>query len=242
MTAPSYGQAFAGLYKAHWDQWSRLAWPRLRPHLPSADIAGRRWLDLCCGTGSLLRLTTEAGFEAVGVDRSPHQIAHARRNVPGAQLIEADILDLDIDGRFAVVTSIFDSLNYLARPGDLGRLFGWVRRHLDDAGVFVFDVRTSAGFGAERTRVVRAGKDIVAFEPAYDRATGIYALTVTGFVARGASHRRFDEVHTQRAYDAGEIGDLLAGAGLQHTIRDFDTGRAVRRSTRRLWCVCHPVI
>ena len=69
------------------------------------------------------RRHSEAGFEAVGLDASPHQFRHARRNAPATRLVKADVRPYRLPRRFDVITCMFDSLNDLTRRRDLERAF-----------------------------------------------------------------------------------------------------------------------
>ncbi|WP_405592913.1 class I SAM-dependent DNA methyltransferase [Streptomyces sp. NBC_01190] len=63
--------------------------------LLAALPAGAGVLDLGCGTGlPTAAQLSAAGLRVTGVDLSPGMLALARRNVPGARFVEADISDL----------------------------------------------------------------------------------------------------------------------------------------------------
>ncbi len=91
---PVYGRDFAALYDKQWSSWGLRMWAFLQPVVHKEVPRGKTWLDLCCGTGSLLRLVDRNGFEATGVDFSRHQVRLARQNVPGARLFIQDIRQL----------------------------------------------------------------------------------------------------------------------------------------------------
>jgi SAM-dependent methyltransferase len=98
-------------------------------------------LELGCGTGSILA-RLETGATLTGLDRSPEMLAIAATKVPGAELLEGDMADFDLGRRFDVVVCVFDSLNHLLDVDAWTSLFDGVHRHLDDGGLFVFDVNT----------------------------------------------------------------------------------------------------
>ncbi|WP_431960054.1 class I SAM-dependent DNA methyltransferase [Actinacidiphila sp. bgisy160] len=73
--------------------------------------AGSRVLDLGCGTGlPTARQLVEAGHEVTGVDLSAGMLSLARRHVPRATFLQADVADLRAGGRLGP-----------GGPGDLGR-------------------------------------------------------------------------------------------------------------------------
>lgn len=237
MGSEPYGEAFSAVYAARWDGWARLAWPLITAALPAG---GSRWLDLCCGSGLLLRMAAGIGYAATGVDRSPHQLRHAARKAPAARLVEGDITRLALGERFDVVTCLFDSLNYLTRLGELDRAFAVARRHLAPGGVFAFDVKTAAGFRRERARTYREPDRVTVFEPRFDERKQVQTLSVTGFIREGELFRRFDEEHVQRGYDNDLLAARLDRAGLRHLATDFDTGGEIVSGSSRLFFVSRP--
>ena len=235
-----YGKRFARVYDAHWHRFSERLWPFLwvtvRKHAPHA----LSWLDLCCGNGSLLKLASVNGFRVVGLDRSPHQLDHARRNAPGAWLVQDDVRSFALRERFDVVTCLYDSLNYLTLKADLRRAFRRTVQHLNPNGVFIFDVNTLEGLrGGWQNTSVRHEKDCtVIIETSFDPRRGIGRCLITGFVREGKVYRRFQEEHVQRAFKAEIIKQLIEEAGLRCRKYDGRTlGRARKRSGRLVY-VC----
>jgi SAM-dependent methyltransferase len=75
--------------------------------LDACDVgAGTRILDIGCGSGLAVRIATERGAMAAGIDASPRLLAVARARAPEADLRVGDMFDLPFDdARFDVVTS-----------------------------------------------------------------------------------------------------------------------------------------
>ena len=106
-------------------------------HLPQADSL----LELGCGSGSILAGLRDLN-SLVGLDRSPQMLAVARRKVPEARFILADMTEFELGERFDIVICVFDTLNHLLRFDAWCRLFERARAHLRDGGLFAFDVNT----------------------------------------------------------------------------------------------------
>ena len=186
----------------------------------------------------MLKLVCEDGYEAVGVDASRHQLAHARRNAPGAKLVVADIRELALGRRFDVVTCLFDSLNYLTGKKDLVRAFRKAKGHLSAGGLFAFDMNTFEGLEDAwcRTSATHERDLTLVVESSFDAKRALGRCVITGFVRERRLHRRFREEHVERGYRAGEIEDLLGRAGF--SFRKYDgnrLGRARKRSGRLLY-------
>ncbi|MDA1258464.1 MAG: class I SAM-dependent methyltransferase [Chloroflexi bacterium] len=86
-------------------------------------------LDLGCGAGDPGTKMLSVYFHATGVDISPGQIELARKNVPDADFVVADIADVEFpDGRFDAVTAFY-SIIHLPRelqPGLLEKIARWL--------------------------------------------------------------------------------------------------------------------
>lgn len=98
-------------------------------------------LELGCGTGSILA-RLDSVPHVTGLDRSPEMLAVARKKVPGATLVEADMAEFELGRRFDVVACVFDTLNHLVSFDAWRTMFRTVHRHLEDDGLFLFDVNT----------------------------------------------------------------------------------------------------
>jgi len=114
----------------------------IRRHRPVADGAPLHLLELGCGTGALLT-RLPGTWSATGLDRSPAMLAEAQHQAPGAELVEGDMSDFELDTRFDVIACVFDSLNHLLSEHRWAATFDRVLAHLGPDGIFVFDVNTT---------------------------------------------------------------------------------------------------
>ena len=72
-------------------------------------------LDLGCGTGvPVAQYLVRKGCRVVGVDQSAGMLEIARRAVPEAELIQADMCELNLEGSFAAVIA-WDSVFHVER-------------------------------------------------------------------------------------------------------------------------------
>jgi SAM-dependent methyltransferase len=111
---------------------------QIRRHHPAA----RSLLELGCGTGAILAGLGEE-FATTGLDRSPEMLAVASTRIPAAQLVRADMTSFKLDARFDVVICVFDTLNHLPRFPQWLALFERAYEHLEENGLFIFDVNTA---------------------------------------------------------------------------------------------------
>ncbi len=235
-----YGKDFAAVYDRKWTFWGPKMWAFLAPVVRRCAPHARTWLDLCCGTGSLLRLVKRDGFVTTGVDGSRHQIRLARRNLPGVELVVQDVRRLSLGCKFDVITCMFDSLNYLTTRQDLLKAFRGARRHLAPRGIFAFDMNTFEGLDDSwrRTSVMRDRDLTLVIENSFEPKSALGCCLITGFIRTKTGYRRFQEEHIERGYRAREIEQLLSRAGFQFTKYDGNSLGHPRKRSGRLLYVC----
>jgi ubiquinone/menaquinone biosynthesis C-methylase UbiE len=134
-------------------------------------VAGRRALDLACGTGTLALMLADAGWDVIGLDSSAAMLDQARAKAENmmahgrVEFIQGDMRTLptnderrttkdkraQIETRssfvlrpssFDLVTCVYDSLNYLLDEGDLAACFEGAARVLAPGGLLVADMNS----------------------------------------------------------------------------------------------------
>jgi SAM-dependent methyltransferase len=209
-------------------------------------VVGRQALDLGCGTGTLALLLAERGWRVTGIDRAPAMLREARRKaarVPAADVrfLEGDLRDFTLDSRVDLVTSCYDTLNYLLHEDDLRRCCAAVARVLAPGGLFCFDLASDYFL-----RHYWNGVEIHEFsdfslimQSRYDDASSFSTLVLTGFERVAAErYRRFREVHIERAYEETTVRSILAGSGLRvEAVYDCFTTQPPRPHSLRLMYV-----
>ena len=86
---------------------------------------GARVLELGCGAGDPCTRLLAARFDVTGVDLSAEQLARARRNVPSARFVQADLTTLELEPASWDAVAAFYVLNHVPRdllPGLLARI------------------------------------------------------------------------------------------------------------------------
>jgi hypothetical protein len=123
---------------------------------------------------------------------------------------------LALNARVDLVTSFYDSVNYLLTPQDLRQTFARVWAVLAPGGFFVFDLNTLFALSHHWEGLVDAGDDgevAYIWHCTYDPATCVSALRATFFVRRGDLYEKFVEVHEERGYEHEDVLDALQEAG-----------------------------
>jgi SAM-dependent methyltransferase len=77
--------------------------------------SGVRVLDLGCGTGNLFaKHIVQKGFRVVGIDQSKKMLEIAKREIPEAEFIHGDMVEIEFAHRFAAAVA-WDSVFHVER-------------------------------------------------------------------------------------------------------------------------------
>jgi len=142
----SYEQ-FAYLYDelmndVPYHKWAELVGDCIEKYHPQA----RQLLDLACGTGQLSIRFAEKGLSVTGVDLSEDMLSVAQTKSAEKGLdiryYQQNMAELEGLGPFDVIGIFCDSLNYLQSEEEVRETFQRVREHLNDQGLFIFDVHS----------------------------------------------------------------------------------------------------
>jgi SAM-dependent methyltransferase len=213
--APAYDVLSAGYDHERW-----LA--ALVALLEECGLAGRRVLDVGCGTGASALPLLAAGFEVTGVDRSQGMLEVARRRLgEAAELVRADMRGLPRLGRFDVVACLDDGLNHLLTGADLQAALESMARNLGPGGLLMFDLNTlptlrsvfSGDWAADRDDavVVWRGSGDAKLEPGGVTAAEISVLRP----APDGAYLREQVTVRERHHPLDEVLDRLWRAGLE---------------------------
>ncbi|MEE8577631.1 MAG: class I SAM-dependent methyltransferase [candidate division Zixibacteria bacterium] len=183
-------------------------------------------LDLCCGTGSALKLFSQLGWRLAGLDQSRPMLKVAKKKLRGCSvdLYEQSLPKFAIREssnsrslrRFSLITCFYDSLNYLLTAGKLKGAFKSVYRHLKPGGLFVFDMNTPEALKVAWDGGVYADQrgDLAwIWKSSYNEQTGHGVVHATFFEKSGRHWKRFEETHTEAAYSRVDIRKWLGEAG-----------------------------
>lgn len=101
-------------------------------------------LDLACGSGTLAILLNLKGYKVEGLDLSSSIIEIAREKAKMNHLSIPfhirDMTQFTLNQKFDVITCFFDSVNFLKTKEQINALQSCVERHLNENGLFIFDI------------------------------------------------------------------------------------------------------
>ena len=99
-------------------------------------------LEVACGTGGIIESLAD-GYQVAGLDISPGMLAVARAKLPaGTPLHLADMSRFSLGVRFDAVICVYHGINHLLGFPAWESFFDCVLEHLNEGGIFIFDVLT----------------------------------------------------------------------------------------------------
>lgn len=214
-------EKFASIYDAImddslYDKWTDFS---LR-HFPNDK---KKLLELACGTGIQSVRFAQAGFEVTGLDLSGDMLEIAKKRTQAAGLdlsfIQTNMLDLSSADQYDLVTCYSDSICYMQDEVEVGDVFKEVYHHLNEGGVFIFDVHSTyqidevfPGYSYHEN-----AEDFAMVWDSYeDEGPHSVVHELTFFIQdEDGRFTRFDEIHEERTYDILTYDILLEQAGFK---------------------------
>lgn len=104
--------------------------------MPDRETGGRTLLDVACGTGEQARYFSRR-FQVVGLDLSEGMVEIARKKVPDAEFLVADMCDFELGRRFDVVVNLYGSIGFAENFQRMSHAIETAYRHLEPDGIFI---------------------------------------------------------------------------------------------------------
>lgn len=204
-----------------------------------------KFLELGCGTGNHAAILCNQGFEVVGLERSAEMVSLAKqKGIQNFNPKVADITTFKVEDKFDVAVSLFHVISYLTNNEQLINCFKTVHQHLNDKGIFIFDVWYSPAVYMQRpeTRVKRMSNDKIDVtriaESVIHFNKNVVDVNYTIIIKDKATQiaETHQEKHPMRHFSIPEI-ELLAALTNFKLIQteEFETGSTPSENT---WGVC----
>ncbi|MCB0298504.1 MAG: class I SAM-dependent methyltransferase [Calditrichaeota bacterium] len=221
-----YTGLFPLIYDMYWPAFGRSAAPMICDFY-SNTAAGKEKLpvlDLCCGTGDLALHFLQNGFPVTGVDISAGMLDLAREKTAdflengAAQFIESDVSKFNIDNKFGLVVSTYDSFNHLPEIQQIKQTLANAKTMLLDDGWLIFDMNTERGLRQFTNIQVMDQQEVLMISRSiFDARNACSILEITGFVKNETGQfERFDQSLTNFVYNLREIFSYLIYLGFRN--------------------------
>jgi SAM-dependent methyltransferase len=204
----------ARIYDGGWSEYSDYIYELVRQVERESRRTFHRICDVACGTGLLLQklLNDEIVRDLSGFDISPAMLEIAEERLPGVPLRQGDLVDgVPFSGPFDLITTVYDSLNYVMTADGLGSFFTRCRKVVSGDGLLLLDINTRELYqrrdGEIQPRLIDGlpFRQRLHFHPGSVGNPG-EAVTVFSFPDG-------EELHRQRPWEVDETEDLLGTAG-----------------------------
>lgn len=183
----------------------------------------RSILDIGSGTGNHSLRLAKLGYEVTGLEpsRGMREIALAKATNLSIDfhVVAQRAEEMDLPRRFGTIICMFNVIDYVAVGQELSVFLNSVRRHLEDAGLFIFDFRNAAPCLGSYEPVRRLWAEV--------NGRRVQRVSETSI---DAARRQMRTVYTCRILDGHEIVREFRD---EHNIRFFspeDVEAAVRES------------
>jgi SAM-dependent methyltransferase len=198
-------------------------------------------LELACGTGGIIAALA-GRYQVSGLDVAGRMLAVARRKLPaGTPLYVADMTDFALPAKFDSIICVYEGVNHLLGFPAWEKFFDRAYEHLNEGGVFVFDISTVASLSrlAGRHQEVQefGGNYLItkvrtADGVVYDWNVDVYERQQSG------SYRMLTQVIKTRSFPCGRIRAALARRFTGIRAVDGDGSAVTGDDGDRIWFVC----
>ena len=206
-------------------------------------VPGNDLLEFGSGTGKHGTLLIEKGYNITGIELSDSMVQKAQQ-MDGFTCQQGDIRTVSVGHSFDAVLALFHVVSYQTTNEDVSAVFQRAAEHLQEGGLFVFDVWYSPAVYHLKpaTRVKRMDNDEVEViriaEPNILPNENRVDVNYTVFVRENSTgdYEQFSETHPMRHFSIPEIDILAASAGFERLLsEEFLTGNKPGQET---WGVC----
>lgn len=187
-------------------------------------------LELGCGTGNLTQKLLEQGFEVVGIDKSYEMLEIAKEKTNSFKekviLIQQDVCDIDFEiYEIDMILSANDLINYIIDEDDLENLFSFCYNHLRKKGLFIFDISSKykiENILSNNTFFEEDEDYCMIWQNSYNKDDNTIDMYIDIFKEdKNGLYKRYQEDHTQRAYEESQIDILLEKVGFKNIRKEY---------------------
>ncbi len=197
--------------------------------------------DVACGTGNMVKYWANKGKKVYGIDNSLDmlKIAQEKNYGNGAIFLRQDFTQLSLPEPVDLITSNFDSLNYLTIKNDLAEALRRFYLNLKPQGYVIFDLNSiwhlRRNWGS-RTTFYKLEDIYAIWITKWDEKKSLSTLKMYNFLKQpNGLYQMHYEVHFEKGYEVDEVIDILKRVGfLQVHCFDLETLGSLKKNTARL--------
>lgn len=200
---------------------ARLVADIIRAESPHASTV----LDVACGTGEHARHLRLLGFDVDGVDLDPAFVDIARGKNEGGTFELADMVELDLGGRYDAIVCLFSSIGYVVSEERLQATLRAFAAHLEPGGVLLVEPWFQPGDMSDKHVMALTGEtdDLVVVRLSHTRLMDRRSILQFEYlVGTDQGLERLSEEHELGLFTQEEMESAFTEAGL--TVRHEPEG------------------
>lgn len=174
--------------------------------------------ELACGTGNITCRMEKRGYKITASDISSDMLSIASGKVTDTELVCSDMSKLALPEKYDAFLCMIDGLNYVITPKSVLNTFKNVKEHLNDGGVFVFDVSSQyklKNILGNETFIHSEYDVFYSWQNRFLEKHNLSDMLLNFFVRNGNMYERFEERHIQRGWTEKELVFMLKKAGFK---------------------------
>jgi SAM-dependent methyltransferase len=199
-------------------------------------------LEVACGTGKLAKIFLDKGYAIEGLDLSESMLNIAKKK--GLKVHQGNMIDFELNRKYDLILCIFDSLNYVQQQSELQQCFDSVNKHLDQDGLFIFDMNSDYKINKTiprnfaKIQYYKIGDIELIWLNSSEPNTWI-ADMIFFEKAENGMYRRFCEKHIEKAYKLNIVKSTLKKSRFQiaASYADFEFSK-IKKNSNRWFFVC----
>lgn len=211
-----YSADLAYIHDAGFGDFARKAAPQVIRILRKHGIRSGRIVEVGSGSGILARSLIDAGYDVIGIDRSPDMIKLARAKAPEATFRRGSLTRTKIP-RCDAVIAIGEVVSYVS--SSLHPFFVRVYDALERGGVFIFDFMESAERRTYANKSFEGTDWAIILRAAVEDEGRTLTRRMTLLRNVGGKYRRRHETHRVRLRTCQEVREALEDVGFKVTLR-----------------------
>lgn len=187
----------------------------------SKNINPKEILELACGTGSLTEKIAK-DYKVDAMDLSEDMLVVAQNKIglnKNVRFFKQNMINLNMSKKYDSVLCICDSLNYILKEDDLDKVFKNVYTHLEEDGIFIFDLNTEKKFlDMDEIYIDETDDVFYIWENYYDEINKLNTYGVNFFINQNQDeelYKRVYEEHIERAYNIDFVKKSLKQNGFE---------------------------
>lgn len=224
-------------YDVDYDKWIHILTEKIRMYRPMA----RNVLELACGTGTMAIGLAQAGYILEGIDLSEDMLVIANQKAQEQQvklkLYQQDLITFNTKKQYDVIFSMCDGMNYVVEDGDLNKTVLNVYNHLQEEGLYLFDLSTRYKLKeiiGNHTFAETFEEEAYIWENEFHEETDRLSFLLTLFKEEEGHYVRYEEYHVQRAYDVEYVKSVLQSNFEILEVVDGDTFETYSEQSHRV--------